>query len=262
MESPAVNANMKLQENNHLGIARACIEPNSFCLLPKAFVVPGPLPEWNGCKAYYLATPSLGGKFLECRLHLFPNGGTKEAIVSEYQNFIYVLNGCAEVVISGKKHTLEKESFFWVPPKVDFEVQNTSEAEIDLLWVRKNYVESKFYSVPDAKVSSVLDIPAVQTPAERIQECLPEKELGYDMAMNIMAFDPGVTFPRAEIHVFEHGEYFLNGRGNIWINGRYHEVMEDDFAFISAFTPHFVAGYGPEPLRYLLFKDINRDYTI
>lgn len=262
MDTVRVNANMRLQEQNHLGISRACLIPNSFCLLPKAFIVPGPLPEWELTKAYFLASPSMGARFLECRLHLFPGGGTKEAILSSYEHYMYVLSGSVEVTIQGKRHTLEKEGFFWLPPMTDFEVKNTGAQELDLLWIRKKYQTTKFYPVPAPVVSSVLELPAVQTPAERIQECLPERCLGYDMAVNVMTFDPGVTFPRTEIHVFEHGEYFLRGRGLLWVNGSYYETMEDDFAFISAYSPHFVAACGPEPMTYLLYKDLSRDYEL
>ncbi|MDR3295905.1 MAG: cupin domain-containing protein [Clostridiales Family XIII bacterium] len=262
MSEVKVNENMRLEEGNHLGLCRAIHEPNSFCLLPKAFSVSGPLPEWQGVKAYFLATPALGASFIECKLSIAAGGGTKEPLRLPCENYMYVLDGSVELVIAGKKHILEPKGFFWAPPSAEFSVKNRGADEATLLWVRKKYKPTKFEPVPDILVSSVSDIPAVQTNAERIQECLPESNLGYDMAINIMTFDPGVSFPCTEIHVFEHGEYFLNGRGHLWVNGRYLEVTQDDFCYIAAFAPHFVVAYGPEPLSYMLFKDLSRDYEL
>jgi (S)-ureidoglycine aminohydrolase len=262
MWDPNVNADMKLQEGNHLSLTRAQFAANSYCILPKAFCVPGPLPEWANTKVYYLATPSMGAKFLECRLKIFTGGGSKETMVSPYENYMYVIGGEIELTISGKKYRLEPEGFFWVPPLVDFSVINKNCEEANVLWIRKKYIETKFYSIPAPVVSSILELPVKRTSAEKIQMCLPEDNLGYDMACNIMAFDPGVTFPCTEIHVFEHGEYVLNGRGNIWLNGTYHEMMEEDFIYINAFTPHYVNAYGPGELRYLLYKDLSRDYSL
>ena len=84
-------------------------------------------------------------------------------------------------------------------------------------------------------VSSTLDIPVTRTTAEKVQMCLPESDLRYDMGCNIMAFDPGVTFPCTEMHVFEHGEYVLNGRASIFLNGTHHEMMPEDFVYINAY---------------------------
>ena len=196
MDASMVNAGMKLVENNHLSIARASLAPNDAILLPKAFMLDSILPEFKDTKVHYYAAPCMGAKFLECKLLIEKDGGSKEAIVNGYENFMYVISGEVEVLISGKKHTLEAEGYFWLPPMVDFEICNKKDEIANVLWVRKRYEETKFYSVPDPIVSSVLDIPPVQNIAEIEQQCLPfEKNFGFDMAMNMLTFAPGVTFP-------------------------------------------------------------------
>ncbi len=257
------NPGMKLVEGNHLSITRASVNPFSANLLPKAFVLDSFLPEWDGTKAYIFATPAIGAQFLEYKLVIKQNGGSKERIVNGYENFMYVIRGNAEVIISGQTYKMEKEGYFWLPPMVDFEVKNKCEEDLEILWVKKRYEETKFYSVPDMIVSSVLDIEPIHSPAEEEQQCLPfEKNFGFDMAMNMLTFNPGVTFPFTETHVFEHGGYFLDGRGNFWINGVNYEVHEDDFCYMAPFAPHYVVSYGPEPLRYLLYKNVNREFTL
>ena len=42
-------------------------------------------------------------------------------------------------------------------------------------------------------------------------------ELQYDLAMNIFAFDPGHGLPYVETHVMEHGLYFLQGKGDYFL---------------------------------------------
>ena len=263
MDISMVNANMKLVENNHLSISRAALAPGDSILLPKAFMLDSILPEFKNTKVHYYAAPCMGAKFLECKLIIEKDGGSKEAIVNGYENFMYVISGEVEVLISGKKHTMEAEGYFWLPPMVDFEICNKKDEAANVLWVRKRYEETKFYSVPDPIISSVLDIPPVQNIAEIEQQCLPfEKNFGFDMAMNMLTFAPGVTFPCVEGHIFEHGGYFLNGRGNFWINNTNYEIHEDDFCYMAPFTPHYVVAYGPKPLRYLLYKNVNRDFAL
>lgn len=263
MDISLVNANMKLYEENHLSVSRASVAPGDTNLIPKCFVLDSLLPEWKDTKVLFYATPAIGAQFLECQLLIQKDGGSRERVVNGYENFLYVIGGQVEATVSGTKHSLEKEGYMWLPPMVDFELHNKKDEEAKVLWVRKKYEETKFFSVPDAIISSVLDIPPVQNIAEIEQQCLPfEKNPGFDMAMNMLTFNPGVTFPKVESHVFEHGGYFLNGRGNFWINGRNYEVHEDDFCYMAPFTPHYVVAYGPQPLRYLLYKNVNRDFAL
>ena len=263
MDISMVNAGMRLDEENHLSVSRAVISPKDTNLIPKSFILESFLPEWKDTKVLFYAIPSIGAQFLECQLIIANGGGTRELINNGYENFLYVIDGSVEATIAGKKHSMEKEGYCWLPPEAEFSFMNKHDEEAKLLWVRKKYEGTKFFSVPDLVVSSVLDIPPVQNIAEIEQQCLPfEKNFGFDMAMNMLTFNPGVTFPKVETHPFEHGGYFLNGRGNFWINGRNYEVHEDDFCYMAPFTPHYVAAYGPGPLRYLLYKNVNRDYIL
>jgi (S)-ureidoglycine aminohydrolase len=257
------NPNMKLDESNHLSLTRATVKPGSANLLPKTFTLDSLLPEWANTKAYIYAAPLMGADFIEVKLDIEKDGGSRERIENPYENFLYVIRGEAEVNISGTKHNMEKEGYCWLPPGVDFEIQNRKDANAEVLWLRKRYQETKFFPVPDMIISSVLNIEPIHSIAEEEQQCLPfEKNPGFDMAMNMLTFFPGVTFPFTETHVFEHGGYFLDGRGNFWINGENYEVHEDDFCYMAPFAPHYVVAYGPEPLRYLLYKPVNRDFSL
>jgi len=63
-----------------------------------------------------------------------------------------------------------------------------------------------------------------------VQQLLPhEEDMSYDMAMNILYFEPGIGFGAVENHIMEHGLYMLEGTGVYWLNGDYQEVLTNDY---------------------------------
>ncbi len=93
------------------------------------------------------------------------------------------------------------------------------------------------------------------------QHLTPYEQLGFDMGINLQVFDPGVYFSFVEAHVMEHGLYMLYGRGLYWLNHDLIEVQKDDFIYMAPFCPQFFYSTGWEKSAYLLYKDVNRDYT-
>lgn len=258
-----INENMKPHEDNLLGMCRAIVKPYEVMLMPRAFMEESILPFMKNTDAIIYSIPWLGSNFVEYQLILKPEGTTVEAVDNGLENFFYLIDGEMELKADSKRFNLEKEGYAWLPPGVAFEIANKKSENTHILWLRRHYKEAKGFSMPNMIVSSVLDVAGVQNAAEFEQDLLPfQTNLGFDMAMNMLSFAPGVTFPRAESHAFEHGGFFLNGRGVFWINGTYYEVHVGDFAYFAPFVPHFVSSNGPETLRYLLYKDVNRDYPV
>ena len=87
-----------------------------------------------------------------------------------------------------------------------------------------------------------------------------DDELGYDMAFNLLIFEPGTHFSFVESHIMEHGLYMLDGRGFYYLNGDMIEVKKDDYIYMAPFCPQYFAATGWETGRYILYKDVNRDY--
>ena len=83
-------------------------------------------------------------------------------------------------------------------------------------------------------------------------------DIRYDMHVNIVTFAPGAVIPFAETHVMEHGLYMLQGKGVYRLNQDWVEVEVGDFLWLRAFCPQACYAGGPEPFRYLLYKDVNR----
>jgi len=83
-------------------------------------------------------------------------------------------------------------------------------------------------------------------------------DIRHDMHVNIVTLQPGAVIPFAETHVMEHGLYVLQGKGVYRLNRDWVEVEAGDFMWLRAFCPQACYAGGPEPFRYLLYKDVNR----
>ncbi|MEC7191364.1 MAG: cupin domain-containing protein, partial [Pseudomonadota bacterium] len=83
-------------------------------------------------------------------------------------------------------------------------------------------------------------------------------DIRHDMHVNIVTFQPGGVIPFAETHVMEHGLYVLQGKAVYHLNQSWIEVEAGDYMWLRAFCPQACYAGGPEPFRYLLYKDVNR----
>jgi (S)-ureidoglycine aminohydrolase len=86
--------------------------------------------------------------------------------------------------------------------------------------------------------------------------------LGFDMAVNLLLFEPGIHFGFVESHIMEHGLYMYEGRGIYWLNGDFIEVEANDYIYMAPYCPQYFAVTGWESASYLLYKEVNRDYTV
>ena len=80
--------------------------------------------------------------------------------------------------------------------------------------------------------------------------------------MNIVSFGPGATISAVEMHVMEHGLYMLQGKGLYLLNEQWHEVQAGDFIWMRPFCPQAFYAGGPLPARYLLYKNMNRQFSL
>ncbi len=89
------------------------------------------------------------------------------------------------------------------------------------------------------------------------------KELGFDMNMHILSFEPGASHGYIETHVQEHGAYILSGQGVYNLDNNWVPVKKGDYIFMGAYS--LQAGYGVgrgEAFSYIYSKDCNRDVMI
>lgn len=239
-----------------------CInKPGSYMIFPRANRVEHHLPGFEGALAQVLSTPQHGARFVEHELLVEPGGGTVKHRQEELEQFFFVLEGQVKLDLDGKPHDLAQGCFSWLPPNTAFALRNHGDSLSRVVWIRRHYEKVEGVEVPAAIVAHESDVRADPTDTYMEQHLTPYEQMGFDMGINLQVFDPGVYFSFVEAHVMEHGLYMLYGRGLYWLNHDLIEVQKDDFIYMAPFCPQFYYATGWEKSAYLLYKDVNRDYT-
>ncbi len=236
-------------------------KPGSYMLFPKANRVEHNLPGFDGVQAQVLAAPQLGAKFVEHELLVHPNGKTSKPVEQAYEQFLFVLEGKLELELDGKKHRMEEGGFCWLPPHRAYKFKNAQDQLTRLAWIRRKYEVVDGIAIPDPIVAHESDVRADPTDTYMEQHLTPYEQMGFDMGINLQVFDPGSYFSFVEGHIMEHGLYMLYGRGIYWLNHDYMETQKDDFIYMAPYCPQFFYATGWGKSAYLLYKDVNRDYT-
>jgi (S)-ureidoglycine aminohydrolase len=255
------NSKLILSDADVTSRCRCINKPGSYMIFPRANRVEHHLPGFEGVLAQVLSTPQHGAKFVEHELLIEPNGHTTGYRSEEFELFFFVLEGQVRFELEGKAYDLVQGSFAWLPPNTAYAFASNSETLSRLAWIRRRYTMVAGIAVPDPIVAHASDVRADPTDTYMEQHLTPYEQLGFDMGINLQVFDPGVYFSFVEAHVMEHGLYMLYGRGLYWLNHDLIEVQKDDFIYMAPFCPQFFYATGWEKSAYLLYKDVNRDYT-
>jgi (S)-ureidoglycine aminohydrolase len=241
-----------------------CInKPGSYMIFPRANRVEHHLPGFNqGVLAQVLSTPQHGAKFVEHELLVEANGGTEKPRDEAFEQFFFVLEGEIELGFDGgKPKKMNRGNFCWLPPHCAYQFSNKSNLQSRMVWIRRRYEEVSGIAIPAPIFAHESDVPAQPTDTYMEQHLTPYEQMGFDMGINLQVFEPGIYFSFVEAHVMEHGLYMLDGRGLYWLNHDLIEVQKDDFIYMAPFCPQFFYSTGWEKSAYLLYKDVNRDYT-
>jgi (S)-ureidoglycine aminohydrolase len=229
--------------------------------LARADRVESTLPQFKGVTAQIMTTPALGAKFVEYELLLQPGGKTVAPIDDGLEHFLFVLEGEVEFETGDQKHRLDTGGYVWLPPGLAYSLTNTGAALTRMLWLRRRYEEVEGVAVPAPIISNEKEVEAIPEDTYIEKHLIPyDDELGYDMAFNLLIFTPGIHFSFVESNIMEHGLYMLDGRGIYYLNGDLIEVQKDDYIYMAPFCPQYFVASGWETGRYILYKDVNRDY--
>jgi (S)-ureidoglycine aminohydrolase len=240
---------------------RCVHKPGSYMVFPRANRVEHHLPHFTGVLVQVLTTPQLGAKFVEYELLVEANGETTRPRDEAFEQFFFVLEGEIQIELEGKCSKMVQGGFCWLPPHRAYRFVNNGDALSRVVWIRRCYEEVEGIAVPEPIIAHESDVPAYPTDTYLEQHLTPYEDLGFDMGINLQAFDPGVYFSFVEAHVMEHGLYMLTGRGLYWLNHNLIEVQKDDFIYMAPYCPQFFYATGWGKTAYLLYKDVNRDYT-
>ncbi len=241
---------------------------DAYAVIPKGVmtdIVTSYLPNWVGARFWVIARPLTG--FAETFSHYIaevaPNGGSETPDTDPTaQTVLFVVDGVLELTFGGETHTLSSGGYAYLPPKCQWKLRNTTDQNVSFHWIRKRYQAVDGVDAPSAFVTSDQDVPPTEMPDTNgtwaTTRFVDPTDLRHDMHVTIVTFQPGGSIPFAETHVMEHGLYVLQGKAVYHLNQDWVEVEAGDYMWLRAFCPQACVAAGPEPFRYLLYKDVNR----
>jgi (S)-ureidoglycine aminohydrolase len=236
-----------------IGLTRNVIRRNYALITPDSYV-PSALPGWTKCAPYVLISTALGARLVQMIVEL-EKGGRGCGETESDELVFYMLSGRATL----NKAPLSTGGFGYVPPGTAFDFRSMAN-NTRLLVFRKNYEPLDGLDAPaffTGQEMDVAEVPFHGDPRSRLRTLLPDSP-AFDLAVNIFNYDPGATLPFVETHVMEHGMLFLAGSGVYRLDEDWHPVRAGDALWIAPYCPQWFIAAGPEPARYIYYKDVNR----
>ena len=216
------------------------------------------VPGLTGATTVILINEAMGAKFAQL-LVTFQAGGSAALPGSDVQTFGYLANGGATVKVGDEKKKLGAGGFFYAPAGQDWSL-TAPKAGTEVTLFQKKYVPLSGTAKPSAILGHASDVkgkPFLGDPAANLQVLLPD-EPGFDMAVNIFAYQPGGHLPFVEVHAMEHGLLMLGGMGVYRLEDSWYPVQAGDVIWMGPFCPQWFVAMGKSPASYLYYKDVNR----
>jgi (S)-ureidoglycine aminohydrolase len=228
-------------------------------------IVASRLPFWDDTRLWVLARPLSGfaETFSQYAVEVAPGGGSDRPETDPgAEAVLFVLTGVVSLTIEDASYELQPGGYAFVPPGARWTLHNRGSEPTTFHWLRKAYEPVDGIGLPEAFVVDEGDVEPTPMPdtdgAWTTTRFVDQADLRHDMHVNIVNFQPGGAIPFPETHVMEHGIYILQGKAMYLLNEDWVEVEAGDFLWLRAFCPQACYAGGPEPFRYLLYKDVNR----
>ncbi|MBC9936530.1 MULTISPECIES: bifunctional allantoicase/(S)-ureidoglycine aminohydrolase [unclassified Leucobacter] len=243
---------------------------DAYTVIPKGVlqdIVTSNLPGFEQTRAWILARPIAGFSttFSQLIVEVQPGGGAARPETEPgVQGVLFVVSGEMTLDLEGQRHELRAGSYAYCAAGSEWSFANNGDGVVVFHWIRKAY--SPLGDSPESFVTHDDDVERVPMPgtngAWATSRFVSPDDLRHDMNVNIVTFQPGGSIPFAETHVMEHGLYVLQGKAVYRLNDDWVEVEAGDFIWLRAFCPQACYAGGPEPFRYLLYKDVNRQIQL
>jgi len=240
----------------------------AYAVIPRGVmsdIVTSYFPGWGNTRFWVIARPLSGFSetFAQYILDMPPGGGSDAADPEPgAESVLFVTEGTPVLTIGGAEHPLAPGGYAYLPPGADWRLRNPGSTAAKLHWVRKLYEPAPGVAVPEAFVTNEQQHAPAAMPGTRgawaTTRFVDPLDMRHDMHVNIVTFQPGGLIPFEETHVMEHGLYVLEGKAVYRLNRDWVEVEAGDFMWLRAYCPQACYAGGPEPFRYLLYKDVNR----
>lgn len=240
----------------------------AYALIPRGVmrdIVTSAFPFWEKTRAWVLARPMTGFSetFCQCLMETAPGGGSdRPEPDAGGESVLFVIEGGLTVLLGGTPHPLGVGGYAYLPPGADWRLRNDGAGTARYHWIRKAYEPVEGLALPEPVFTSDDAVAPVAMPgtdgAWATTRFVDPGDLRHDMHVNVVTLRPGAVIPFEETHVMEHGLFVLQGKGVYRLNRDWVEVEAGDFLWLRAFCPQACYAGGPEPFRYLLYKDVNR----
>ena len=228
-------------------------------------IVASALPFWIGMRMWVLARPLSGfsESFSHYVVELEPSGGSEHPETDKgAQAVLFVVKGAISLRVDQREFYMSEGGYAYIPAGVDWQIFNREQNKACFHWIRKSYVGLEFIESPEIFVVNERDIAPISMPDTddkwSTTRFVDPSDMRHDMHVNIVTFQPGGLIPFAETHVMEHGLYVLEGKAVYRLNQDWVEVEAGDYIWLRSFCPQACYAAGPDPFRYLLYKDVNR----
>lgn len=241
------------------GHNRTMVTP-SYAVMPPEGILESRLPGWAGAKIRFHTSPQMGARFAQALLEVAAGGGTEGPFKNDMEHFYYVLDGSLTLTAEHAAHDLGPGGYAFVPAGMLHAVQAPRGGRA--IWIKRPFADIGI-GQPPLVVGRRADVSAVNkhTEGRTWQHLLPEDDLRFDLAVNILSFAPGTHFPFVETHIMEHGLYMLEGQGLYLLGREWHECWTGDFIWMGPYCPQQFYATGWGTAAYLLYKDVNRDVS-
>lgn len=240
----------------------------AYAVIPKGVmsdIVASLLPFWDKTRLWVLSRPLSGfaETFSQYVMEVQPGGGSQRPDCDPTaETALFVVEGTVEIRVGGRVHALAPGGFAWLPPASGWTLRNGGSARSRFHWIRKTYDRLDGIDVPEpvfADERAIAPDPMPDTGGGwATTRFVDPLDIRHDMHVTIVTLQPGAVIPFAETHVMEHGLYVLQGKAVYRLNQDWVEVEAGDYMWLRAFCPQACYAGGPEPFRYLLYKDVNR----
>ncbi|WP_028465728.1 bifunctional allantoicase/(S)-ureidoglycine aminohydrolase [Nisaea denitrificans] len=241
---------------------------DAYAVIPKGVmtdIVASRFPFWEDTRGWIIARPLSGFSetFSHYVMEVGPGGGSdRPEPEAGAEGALFVVSGAVTVTIGGADHVLEPGGFGFLPPSSGWSLHNRGSETAKFHWIRKMYEAVDGLDTPEPLFANDRDITPNAMPDTEgrwaTSRFVDPEDLRHDMHITVVTFQPGGTIPFEETHVMEHGLYVLHGKGVYKLNQDWVEVEAGDYMWLRAFCPQACYAAGPEPFRYLLYKDMHR----
>lgn len=250
---------------DHL-VSRAVIKLGEYAVLPPEGRVINVIPNFEGFKMTILASPKMGTSFVQYIGEVAPGAKTTKAFGGDgIETFVFFLDGEGEltVKVGDEEKKLKQGGYAFAPADLGMNIKNESKGTMRILLYKQRYIplEGKSPRTVFGNVNEIEERIYDEMENVFIKDLLPV-ELGFDMNMHILSFEPDGCHPFVETHVQEHGAYLMQGQGIYLLGDEWVQVKKEDFIWFGPFMKQAVYTTGRERLTYIYSKDCNRDVIL